>query len=55
MHCIYIDLLYYRYICFHTIELLHYRLSSRAMKQWKKLRHGRLIVVPGPLKRHTPV
>ena len=25
------------------------------MKQWKKLRHGRLIAVPGPYKRHTSV
>merc|ERR1719225_1130306 len=30
-------------------------ISSKAMKQWKKLKHGRLIVVPGPLRRHTPV
>ena len=25
------------------------------MKQWKKLKHGRLIAIPGPYKRHTSV
>ena len=37
------------------VILIQCRHSSRAMKQWKKLKHGRLIAIPGPYKRHTSV
>ena len=39
---------------FEQTILIYIYIFSKAFKQWKKIKHGRLIAVPGPLKRHQP-